>query len=257
MTSRLTSLLLGVALLAAASPARAEHAPRLSLVEPSLLNLQLAAPGSGGDGILGMIPPGDSAAEPWNLPLIAGQLLAGAAINVGSVALFSSLAQSGTASGPKAAGRKMIGWGLLQFATMPLISNTAIWFIGNLDESYEPGWMWPLAVNYAAQLVAVGVRVSVGLGGNSDNVRGLLGKYIYIDYLLHGLAIPLVVTYFSIQTRNSKSFGMGSRAPASPSPALVAEVRGTFQSVTDDRAEQARAEAAPGSVSLSLASLSF
>lgn len=222
------------------------------LALPSSLQLFPAAPSMQFDdgGLLSFIPKGEFAQDAWEVPLVAGQFLSSAAVNVGSIFLFSHLAGSDTGRPVEEARRALLMWGLVQLAATPLASSTAVWGVGSLSHIHAVSFGWPLLVNYAVELLLVAMKVGVGYGlidlKGADVVAGvqdLLGPYLIIDWLLHGLVVPATVTYFSLRSRTAVGFAFAARETPLPARSLDQPVA---HSEADRRAERSQATADPG-----------
>lgn len=197
-------------------------------------------------GMLSFIPKGEFAQDAWEWPLVAGQFLSSAAVNVGSIFLFSHLASSDAGRPVDEARRALLMWGLVQLAATPLASSSAVWGVGSLSDIHAVSFGWPLLVNYAVELLLVAMKVGVGYGlidlKGADVVAGvqdLLGPFLIIDWLLHGLVVPATVTYFSLRSRTAVGFSFARREAPLPARALD---QPSVRSVVDRRAESVRAD---------------
>ena len=73
------------------------------------------------------------------------------------------------------------------------------------------------------------------------------------DYILHGLVVPVAVTYFSIRSRNMKGADWGAREKPAPAYAYVAA---PLKSAVAEREARANTTSVPA-VSATLAAFSF
>lgn len=245
-------------LLATISPAKAFESGGAGGL-PELPSLSLMPSAQFAQPSLSLIPKGALADDPWEWPVVLGQFFTASAINFGAAILFNHLSDPGEASIEEAR-RQLLKWGIVQFATTPLVSATGVWAMGSLSPVHDVGYGWPLVANYGAQLILVAMKVGLGYGlGNfqgGDSVRSLrdvFGAYLVVDMILHGLLIPMTVTYFSIKSRGPKSLGFASRAPLSP---VALEPPPPLRAAADVR-ERRSHEAAVPVFAMPLASLRF
>lgn len=179
-------------------------------------------------GVLSFIPKGSFSSDPWEWPIVAGQFAASAAINVGSVFLFNFLADGGGDQSVEDVRKSLLLWGLVQFATTPMLSATAVWGVGNASSVYSVAFGWPLAVNYVVELLLTAAKIGVGYGlvevPKGEVVAGvnkLLGPFLIADFILHGILVPASVVYFSVRSRDAKGYNFGSRDVPFPAYALA------------------------------------
>jgi hypothetical protein len=229
--SLLAPVLLAVLALTAA-PARALAGADLAGIDP-FRGLKLL-PRAQLDDPLSFLPKGELAGDPVVWPIAIGQYLASAAVSVGGVFLFDKLSTpaEGANLTADALRTRLIKFGVIQFLSVPLVSATAVWGVGMADEARDPGYLWPLVANYGVELILVGVRLGLSIGGLKggdavaaiDQVSGAVGgSYAPVDVILHAVVVPLTVTYFSIRSRGPKGISLVARdKPALPMAVLPA-----------------------------------
>lgn len=200
------------------------------------------------DGGLSFIPKGIYSSDPWEMPVVLGQFAASAAVNVGAVFLFNYLASGDEGQSEKEAENALLLWGLVQFATTPLVSATSVWAMGNLSSVYSVSFGWPLLVNYVADLVLTAAKIGLGFGlvdlkGSSEvgGMKRLLGPYLIVDVLLRGILIPATTTYFSIRSRDAKGYDFSQSDRPLPVYALQ---KAPFRSVVEQREKTTRSSSA-------------
>lgn len=213
------------------------------------------------DGGLSFIPKGIYSSDPWEMPVVLGQFAASAAVNIGAVLLFNQLASGEEGQSEEDAENALLLWGLVQFATTPLVSATAVWGMGGLSNVYSVSFGWPLLVNYIADLVLTAAKIGLGFGlvdlkGSSEvgGMKRLLGPYLIVDLLLRGILIPATTTYFSIRSRDAKSYDFSANEAPIPAYALQ---KAPFRSVVDLREQSKRSNAGATELSVPLVALGF
>jgi hypothetical protein len=254
-----------VALLAAHFPRTAAAATPLAGLGDGLGGIDLTRglhllPRGQLDDPLSFLPSGSLGNDTIDWPIAIGQGLASAAISVSGAILFTKLGTPAAGATQSQVKNNLIGYSLLELATLPLLSGTAVYFIGNADAYHDVGFGWPLAANYVAELILIGIKIGVDLGAaqgldQAKDASELLGKYGVVDYILHAIVVPVTTTYFSIRSREPK--GLSLSVNERPSAINVASVRPVFASVASAHEAASLVAATPVVTSVPLVAARF
>jgi len=198
-----------------------------------------------GQAFLDPVPKGALGDDEWDWSIAAGQALASSLLGTAGAVFFTIKDDRSHVVPIDTVRHELLVNSVVELAAMPLLTGIGAWSIGSLSDMYQYGFLVPVAAGYVLEAVVLALRMAVTFGvvdlKHGDQVRqsvDVLSAWLYADWILHAIAIPLASTFFMQRSRDPRADLMAARPKR---PAALAVAPGpTYRSVSDERELEAR-----------------